>query len=233
MPQRKATDQISLGLKFRGGQRRGAGRKNMSGLPAHTVRPEVSIKTPLHVTMKLRNGLPSLRTKALLKIFRASVCKARLKGLRIVQYSLQSNHLHLIVEAHDKRELASVFKSLGTSLARRINAAAPSRSRIANENSEAKVSVFRGRYHLHVLKTPTEVKHALRYVLLNETKHTRRTTTLDAYSSGARFGLWSQVLGSSWRRWVKMDDPLAAQAAEELCQTPRSWLLRVGWQRAA
>ncbi len=174
--------------------------------------------------MKLRKGLPSLRTKALLKIFRASVMKARLKGLRIIHYSLQSNHLHLLVEAHDKRELASVFKSLGTSLARRINAASPSKGETP--------SVFRGRYHLHVLKTPTEVKHALKYVLLNETKHTRQTTTLDAYSSGAGFGLWNKLLGQRWRRWVSMDNPLAAATGQELCQPPVSWLLRVGWQRA-
>ncbi len=220
-----AAKQISLGLKFHGGKRRGAGRKNRSNLPAHTVRPDISIKTPLHVTMKLRKGLPSLRTKALLKIFRASVLKARLKGLRIIHYSLQSNHLHFLVEAQDKRELASVFKSLGTSLARRINAAAPSRG--------PRESVFLGRYHLHVLKTPTEVKHALRYVLLNETKHSRRATTVDEFSSGSSFGAWARLLGAGWRRYVNILDPVAASAAEELCAPPTSWLLRVGWIRAA
>lgn len=231
----KISSQISLGLKFRGGKRRGAGRKNLSGLPAHTVRPDISIKTPLHVTMKLRKGLPSLRTKALLKIFRASVQKSRLKGLRIIHYSLQSNHLHLLVEAHDRRELASVFKSLGTSLARRINAVASSKSPDSKRSSapEGKPSVFRGRYHLHVLKTPTEVKNALRYVLLNETKHTRRVTIVDEFSSGASFGAWARLLGAEWRRYVDILDPLAAGAAEELCVRPASWLLRVGWLRAA
>lgn len=229
MSRRRSAQQISLGLKFWGGKRRGAGRKNRSELPAHTVRPDISIKTPLHVTMKLRKGLPSLRTKALLKIFRASVLKARLKGLRIIHFSLQSNHLHLLVEARDKRELASVFKSLGTSLARRINAVAPSRG--------ARPSVFLGRYHLHVLKTPTEVKNALKYVLLNETKHTRRATTVDEFSSGSRFGLWERLVGRAWRKWVILPAAVGDNHVPDLsgviCFAPSSWLLKVGWQRAA
>jgi REP element-mobilizing transposase RayT len=224
----KSSSQVSLGLKFWGGKRRGAGRKNLSGLAAHAARPDISMKTPLHVTLKLTKGLPNLRTKALLKIFRASVLKARLKGLRIIHYSLQSNHMHLLVEAHDKRELASVFKSLGTSLARRIRAAAPVR--------DSRESIFRGRYHLHVLRTPTEVKNALRYVLLNETKHTRRATIVDEFSSGSRFGLWKKLVGRNWRTWVKLPVAGAVEARDAsgvLCLAPTSWLLKVGWQRVA
>lgn len=40
------------------------------------------------------------------------------------------------------------------------------------------------RYHLHVLKTKKEVKHALNYVLFNQQKHENGTcSTIDEYSS--------------------------------------------------
>jgi hypothetical protein len=73
------------------------------------------------------------------------------------------------------------------------------------------------RFHARLLRTPTEVRNALRYVLHNARKHGvwlgRRP---DPCSSGECFEGWEDC-SPRCVRW------LAAA---------RTWLLRVGWQRA-
>src|SRR5437764_1471463 len=59
-----------------GGKRPGAGRLNRSGQVNHMRRPKVSLKTPLHVTLRLKDCLPGIRHKKLLKEWR------RLLGMR-------------------------------------------------------------------------------------------------------------------------------------------------------
>jgi hypothetical protein len=82
--------------------------------------------------------------------------------------------------------------------------------------------VLRDRYHLHVLRTPLEVRRALAYVLLNARKHlglfAPRVGRVDPASSGAWFDGWSYDGGPRDPR------PPAVAAA-------RSWLVRIGWQR--
>ena len=120
----RSSRQLELRFRLRGGARTGAGRKP-AGVKAgvsHACRPEFKQRHPLHVTMKIRRGLPSLRQRALaslvLSAFRAA--KHRL-GARLVQYSIQSNHLHLIVEAEGKRALSRAMQGLAVRLARRLN----------------------------------------------------------------------------------------------------------------
>ncbi len=82
--------------------------------------------------------------------------------------------------------------------------------------------VFADRYHLHVLRTPKEVRHALRYVLLNARKHARRVVRslrCDPASSGRWF--------DGWRRAPVVPPGTAPQPA---VASPRTWLLRVGWR---
>jgi hypothetical protein len=76
-------------------------------------------------------------------------------GFRLVHYSFQHDHAHLILEAADARELASGMKALGARLARAVN-------RIFRR----KGAVLADRFHVHVLRTPTEVRRAIAYVLL-------------------------------------------------------------------
>src|SRR5262245_51012906 len=111
----RSSCQLELAFRFRGGARKGAGRKP-AGLKAgisHARRPEFKRRHPVHVTMKVRQGLPNLRERALgalvLSAFRAA--KQRL-GTRLVQYSIQSNHLHLIVEAEGRRALSRAMQGL-------------------------------------------------------------------------------------------------------------------------
>ena len=87
-----------------GGKRARAGRKpkhGRAGVP-HVRRPVQSRHHPLHVTVRVRPGLPSLRSQALFFCVRQQIGTASRRFLRIVHFSMQSNHIHMIVETNDR-----------------------------------------------------------------------------------------------------------------------------------
>ena len=130
-----------------------------------------------------------------------------------VNYSIQNDHAHVIIEAEDKVCLANGMKSLAARFARAVN-------RVFNRRGK----VLDGRYHVHILKTPREVRNALAYVLLNARKHYvqryGRTPPprIDSLSSGVWF--------DGWRGAVC---PIAKYRWETAL--PTFWLLKKGWRR--
>ena len=138
-----------------GGYRKGAGRKRIhSKGVAHRVREEVKKKHPLHINFKFK---VQIRNKIALKILKRAIVRAQIYGLNIVHYSMQSNHIHLIVEADNNEILTKGMRSLTITFAKGLKA--------------GKVQLER--YHLHVLKSVRETKNAVNYVLLNEQRHTK------------------------------------------------------------
>ncbi len=210
----------------RGGPRIGAGRPPRSPNPPvyHVRRPSVPGSCPSHVTVRVRRGLPSLRSRRFLRELRPSLRRSCQRvGFRLVHYSVQRNHLHLLVEAAGKPALGRGMKSICARIAR-----------AAHRAFERSGPVLHGRYHLRILRTPLEVRRALAYVLLNARKHWRERhgapppVRLDEASSGRWF--------DGWRSWVGLDgsrEPPTAQGAADLPEvaTPRTWLLSRGWRR--
>ena len=92
-----------------GGRRRNAGRRKRKGGVAHAPRESVSKHDPRLVTLKLARGLPQLRTKRFGGAITDCILVAQRRSFRIVHYSIQSNHLHMIVEADDRAALAGRF----------------------------------------------------------------------------------------------------------------------------
>ncbi len=178
----------------RGGPRPGAGRPVTERPVVHHVkREEVSEREPAHVTLRVVEDVPRLRRKPLLRAFQLSLRKVRgRKDFRVVEYSVQDDHLHLIVEASDKNALACGMKAVGSRLARAVH-------RVFARSGR----VLAGRYHVRALKNPKEVRHALAYVLLNARQHWRQRTghgppvRIDAASSGRWF--------IGWSRWAPSD----------------------------
>jgi REP element-mobilizing transposase RayT len=116
------------------------------------------------VTMRLRRGVADLRGLRLFRVVHAALSAARDRNqMRICHYSVQSNHFHLIVEAASAEALARGMQGLCVRLARRLN------HRLGRRGS-----LFADRYHSRALKTPRQVRTALRYVLLNARKHSHR-----------------------------------------------------------
>lgn len=158
------------------------------------------------MTVRVRTGLPSLRrhpTRAAIE--RAFSRGAERFGFRLTQYSIQSNHVHLIAEAGDGRALARGVQGLLVRVARALN-----------RLWARKGSVFSNRYHARGLRTPREVRAALCYVLHNARHHGLRVAGVDVYSSGRWFDGWTRRL----RALGAFPGTLA-----------RTWLLRVGWRR--
>ena len=80
--------------------------------------------------------------------------------VRIVRFSVQGNHVHLLVEAPNRRALARAIQGFSIRIAKGLNRMLGRAGR-----------VFDDRYHARVLRTPTEVRHAIHYVLGNARKH--------------------------------------------------------------
>ena len=201
-----------------GGRRPGAGRKRApdSGIP-HRSRPSLS-SVPAHVTLRVQPDVRSLRKRRVVDEVERTFSDGRARpGFRLVHYSLQGNHVHLIVEARNRTALGRGMMGIGTRLARAINRAQQRAGR-----------VFTDRYHLHVLRTPREVRHALRYVLLNRRKHGQRlgrTVRLDPASSARWFDGWRR---SARAKMLAVDTP--APAVVPVARA-RTWLLTTGWRR--
>jgi REP element-mobilizing transposase RayT len=175
----------------------------------------------VHVTVRVREDVPSLRSVRLVHEVKRSLAKACERGdFRVAHYSLQRDHVHLIVEARGKQALARGMKSVGARLARAVN-------RVFSRSGP----VLDGRFHHRVLRTPREVRYALAYVLLNARRHfakarggRRPPVRLDVASSGRWFDGWKRAWGAR----------LVADAPEEpRCEVApaRTWLMRVGWRR--
>ena len=105
-----------------GGPRKGSGRKP-SGRNCDPKRRREAFAgwKPVHLTLRVREGLPNLRQALLLEQLRASFGEACDRpDFRLVHYSVQSNHFHLIVEAKDQQALGRGMKSIGARIARPI-----------------------------------------------------------------------------------------------------------------
>lgn len=114
--------QVAFAFRTWGGRRPGAGRKPAgptAGVP-HRRRAVHCARHPVHVTMRAVPGLPSLRSDRLFPALRHSLAVASGARFRIVQFSVQVNHVHLLLEGDDGRSLARGMQGLGIRLAKSI-----------------------------------------------------------------------------------------------------------------
>jgi REP element-mobilizing transposase RayT len=160
----------------------------------------------VHATLRSEATVLSLRDEALLPSLRQALRASSTATFRVIAFSVQADHLHLVVEADAPPGLARGMQGLAIRLAKAVNRARARRGRVWHE-----------RYHARLLRTPREVRTALVYVLNNFRKHVRTAMGLDPYSSARWFGGWRQAM-------TPPSEP--APIAQ-----PRTWLLRVGWRR--
>ena len=169
--------QLSLQFRERGGRRKGAGRKPKGSRPlvSHKARPCFDEAAALHVTLRVGQEVPSLRnSRAYREIRRCFAGALGRFGLRIVQFTVMGNHLHLIVEADSSLALSRGMQGLNIRLAKALN------KRMARKGR-----VFADHYHSRILKTPTELVNAIAYVLGNHTHHFGGAHAIDDFSSAA------------------------------------------------
>lgn len=210
------TQQVELRFRTWGGRRKNAGRpKKPDAKLRHGARPKLARSYPAHVTLRAVPSAPNLRRGVAYEAVEAALRAVRARDdFRVVHFSAQTNHLHLVVEAHGATALARGMQALTIRIARGVNRACGRKGKLWGD-----------RYHSRVLRTPREVRNALCYVLQNTRRHL--TTEggivapgwIDPRSSSASFDGWRDGEGA------------CKNAHDPPTLSPRTWLLTTGWRR--
>ena len=219
------------------GKKRGPKPKGKRPSSPHTVRPTLKPWEPVHVVLGVHQDIKNLRKRHMYKAFYAATIAVALhewsydqkNAFRIVHISIQTNHVHLIVEAANKDALSRGMQSFQISAAKHINRAYSERAGLSRRR---RGSVFPDRYHEEIITSPRQARHALSYVLNNWRKHGQdrvneaaRGWKIDLFSTAAQFWGWKgcEETDGLWG-WREGYDPLVVYA-------PRTWLLREGWMK--
>jgi len=212
--------QTKLRLKARnwGGRRPGAGRKPkgprlLGDLPAapHVKRPAIERRHPVHVTLRMMPHVWNLRSGRSFRVVSRALLAVRELGMRLTHFSVQGNHVHLILEVESRYALTRGMRSLGNRLAKGLN-------RMMGRSGR----VLADRYHVAVLKTPQQVRNAIHYVLSNTRKH--------MVERGERV---AAVIADRFAAGPAEHVPRTMRLAPSpLLLEPRTWLLQHGWRRA-
>jgi REP element-mobilizing transposase RayT len=190
-----------------GGKRDGAGRKRQRerrALP-HREREELRPYQPVHVTVRMADHVWNLRSERSFAVIHGSVRDVRARDdFRVPEFTILGNHLHLLVEAASQRALSTGMRALTIRLARRLNA-------MMGRSGP----VLADRYHMHVLRSPAEVRNAVRYVRGNFASHAARrgervgAAWIDPYGSvagreprGGQRGLWPEPVTREAETWL-------------------------------
>jgi len=204
-----------------GGRRKGAGRKPAGNAGVrHRQRVALASRFPVHVTVKLRRGLPVLRRRseyaALRAAFHAGCAGVGRRGaFRLCHYAVLNDHLHFLVEAHDRTSLSRGLQGLLVRIARTLNKLWARRGK-----------VFADRYHDRILRTPRQVRNAIRYVLQNARKHAAEGRMLavpqaiDTYTSAPWFDGFRETI--TVRGLEVVIRPVTSA---------RTWMLTLGWRK--
>jgi putative transposase len=192
-------------------KKRGRKAKKFKTDVPHRAREVVEARHPIHVSLRVTPEVARLRTRKAYQAVRGALrlCAAR-SDYRVVQISIQDNHIHALVEAESKEALARGMQGFEVSAAKRLNKALGRR----------RGKVFAHRYHARTIKTPTEARNTLVYLFNNWKKHrVDGPWRIDPWSSAPMFGGWKTPHGHGPPR-----EPLPVVSAQ-------SWLLREGWVR--
>jgi REP element-mobilizing transposase RayT len=158
----------------------------------------------VHVTLRLLPEVPTLRRHRMWTVLRERFRAGKDRfGFRLVDFSVQSNHIHLVCEGNDKRALSRGMQGLAIRLAKGINKQLGRRGK-----------VFACRYHARQLHSPTETRNALIYVLGNYARHANLPPgcIIDVYSTTPPY----------LRHRVRF----AGELDLDLTTEPVSWMLR-------
>jgi hypothetical protein len=137
---------------------------------------------------------------------------------RVIHYSVQADHVHLVVEAADRVALSRGTQGLAIRLARAVNRVVGRRGKVWGD-----------RFFARDLRSPREVRAGILYVLMNHKKHARAGIVpplLDVWSSAAWFGGWHARASPLV---VRLRDRLPTSIVPVV--SARTWLGRHAWKK--
>jgi REP element-mobilizing transposase RayT len=211
----------------RGGKRPGAGRppKGPRSSERHKRRETLKKNEAAHVVLRAAEDIGQLRRTEIYEAIReALVTSFTREDFRIVHVSLQASHVHLLVEADDRLALARGMKAFGISAAKHINAVLP-----LVDGERRRGTVFPDRYHVQIIRTPTQERQALASVLNNWREHgenrhaSAKDWQIDPFSSAPSFDGWRDIDVKAIE-WPASYEPLPVWQ-------PKTVLLREGWRK--
>ena len=215
----------------KGEKRKGVGRpkKGERASERHVKRGFLRASEPVHVILRAHPEVGSLRRDAVFHAIREALITVwKLEdSFRVIQFSVQRTHIHLLIEAQDRMALARGMQAFGISAAKHINALI-----VDADGKRRRGPVFPDRYFVRILRTPRQVRNCLMYVLNNwrhhgEDKEVRsRGWKLDPFSSAVTFEGWKEREHADGQRFVQPPDYVAP-----LVWAPSTWLLSVGWRK--
>jgi putative transposase len=169
----------------RGGARPGAGRKRLERYKyvPHRARAAHSRRHPMHITARAVRGLPSFRQQRIATLVLLQLRRLNDARFQIVHFSVQANHLHLIVEAEDREAIARKMSGLMISIAKRLNAMLGGR----------RGKVWSERYFRRDVTSARDMNNVLAYVFGNAKKHGHiplHAIEIDYLSSAWTFDGW-------------------------------------------
>jgi putative transposase len=140
---------------------------------SHKPRPAFDKPAAVHVTIRMARRVWNLRSRRCYRMiegcFEASLGRF---GLRLIEFAVLGNHLHLVVEADSRQALSRGMQGLGVRVAKALNGVMGSSGRVLADH-----------YHSRILRTPTELVNAIAYVLGNHAHHHGGPTAADPFSS--------------------------------------------------
>ncbi len=171
--------------------------------------------------MRCVPSAPYLRSQRIVTVIAEQLRRAIARGIKVVHYSIQGDHLHLLVEAADATKLARGMQWLFSRIAMEVNRVALRSGRL-----------FRDRHFRQTLESPTQVRRALVYIVMNGRKHGAQQgrSLLPLYE-------WLDECSTAGfiDKWHPADQPTAlalARARAGPCSPgakPTTWLARTGW----
>ena len=190
------------------------------------MRADVKPYEPQHVILRADRSVGSLRRQIVLFAVREALITLakRADSFRVIQFSLQRTHVHLIVEALDRNALARGMQAFAISAAKHINAAL-----VDADGNRRRGTVFPDRYHAKSLRTPRQVRNCLAYVMNNWRHHAEdagRSWRLDPFSSAVAFEGWKERASAPGERYLQ-----PSRYVSPLVWEPKSWLLTTGWRK--
>lgn len=152
---------------------KGAGRKPIhdKGI-RHISREIIERPSSLHITIKVRANKADIQNKKILKALHRAIMRARFKSLKVIHYTLEYNHVHLLVECASNYRLGRAMQAFGICFAKAINKAKLSKG-----------TVYKHRYHLRKIRSAQDLKRVINYIFSNGIKHKRTKSIIDPYNS--------------------------------------------------
>jgi REP element-mobilizing transposase RayT len=138
----------------------------------HTERPLITRLSSLHLTVKILRIKANLKNKVVLSILKRSILNARKMGLRVIHFSLEYDHVHLLIEAENNIILGKGMQAFGVTFSKALN-------RMRKING----AVYKHRYHFRKIVGARQLKNVLNYIFNNGIKHKTAKSLINPFNS--------------------------------------------------